>query len=512
MNHIHILFYQLSIIHMTTIIKKITVVFLALFMVAGMAAPSATALAATFNNDSRDYATLQVSNYTRNPGSNSNWSNSVSASAGEVVSFLVYYHNTASDTASNTRIRVQLPSGAFTNRTVTGEVFSLTTSTVNGSASINLSSNQTLTFIPGSVSWYPNQSTVSQTLPNGQNGSEIVSSNGVLIGDIAGGWGAQGYIVFRAQVSSGSQSIVVNSSTNARSPYVTTRAASSVSRSSVLLRGAINPNGTLTTGWFEYGVTPSLGRTTIVQPMGQSQYSNAYSSVLSGLQAGTTYYYRAAAQNSYGTARGHILSFTTSGGVVAQIAPRTIVQRTATVRSEAVTIGDDALIILDPSIDVVRPNAGDTITYTIIYKNKTNTALRDAQLSIVLPEDIVYREASVDPTSVTDGQIAFNLGTIAARESGSIDITLMISEAVRANDSFSINALLDYANGRGDMQTVSAYLVFLVNDGTAGLASLSSVFGGLLDNWFIDLVLGLIIGFGIYHFFVRQKDEVLLVK
>ncbi|KKU36522.1 MAG: hypothetical protein UX49_C0014G0003 [Candidatus Wolfebacteria bacterium GW2011_GWC2_46_275] len=50
---------------MTFIIKKISSAFLVLLVIVGVVAPSATALAATFNNDSRDYATLQVSNYTR---------------------------------------------------------------------------------------------------------------------------------------------------------------------------------------------------------------------------------------------------------------------------------------------------------------------------------------------------------------------------------------------------------------------------------------------------------------
>ena len=39
-----------------------------------------------------------------------------------------------------------------------------------------------------------------------------------------------------------------------------------------------------------------------------------------------------------------------------------------------------------------------------------------------------------------------------------------------------------------------------------------SVLGDLFTNWFVDLILGLLIGFGIYHFFVRQKEEEVIIK
>jgi len=287
---------------MTTIIKKITIAFLALLVIVGVVAPFANVFAATFNNDSRDYATLQVSNYTRNPGSSANWSNSVSANEGEVVSFLVYYHNTASDTANNTRIRVKLPSGMFTNSSIQGDVWANNESAVAGTASVSLSSNQTLTFIPGSVVWYPNQSTVSQTLPNGQNGSEIVSSNGLIIGDIASGWDAQGYIVFRAQVSSTPTGSLAT---------VTTQSASSLAQRSATISALIDANGANTSTWFEYGTAPSFGSITAEQTIGSSASGSNITAYLTNLSPNTTYHYRAVARNAHGIAHGVTLQFST---------------------------------------------------------------------------------------------------------------------------------------------------------------------------------------------------------
>lgn len=164
---------------------------------------SSDAQAASFNYGTQDSPTLQISNYSRNPGCTTCWSGSASADAGEIVSFMVYYHNTASDTAANTVLRVNLPSGTFNSTTVSGGVEADSSSGASGSVSLYLSSNQSLSFIPGSLKWYPNQSSGSQGAPFGQSGSEIISS-GLRIGSITGGWSSQGYAVFQAQVSSNS--------------------------------------------------------------------------------------------------------------------------------------------------------------------------------------------------------------------------------------------------------------------------------------------------------------------
>ena len=99
---------------------------------------------AYFNSDPADKATVLVSNYTDYPGSNANWASSVSADANEIISFLVYYHNTSSVTANQTRLRVDLPSGQFTSLSASGRVWANNASAVIGSANINLSSSQSL--------------------------------------------------------------------------------------------------------------------------------------------------------------------------------------------------------------------------------------------------------------------------------------------------------------------------------------------------------------------------------
>ena len=78
---------------------------------------------------------------------------------------------------------------------------------------------------------------------------------------------------------------------------------------SALLSGTVTPNGTSTQAWFEWGKSTSLGNPT---PKQTFSVTSSYSQTLSPLAENTTYYWRAMAQNKYGTAEGTIKSFSTS--------------------------------------------------------------------------------------------------------------------------------------------------------------------------------------------------------
>lgn len=91
-------------------------------------------------------------------------------------------------------------------------------------------------------------------------------------------------------------------------PLVYAQTAASVTCNSATLYGSVTPNGNTTQAWFEWGPTSSFGNTTAVQTF---TTNSTYSQFVSGLSQNTTYYYRALAQNSAGTAQGGTLTFTT---------------------------------------------------------------------------------------------------------------------------------------------------------------------------------------------------------
>ncbi len=263
------------------------------------------AASASFNNNSADYPTVRAANYTLYPNSTTNWSTYTAAEPGQIIGVAIYYHNTTSVTAENTIIRVNRPSGTSNLFTITGSVGASNAPTVTGAATVVVSSNETLTYIPGSVKWFPNHQLSEYSLPNGQDGSEIFGS-GLNIGNITGpGWEQQGSVVLQFQIS---KAYVPPQQSQ---PSVTTNSATNIGQNSATLNGYVNPNGTTDTSrWFEWGTSSgNLNFSTNHNNQGSS--ASSFSGTISGLSAGTTYYFRAVAQNSAGTVQGSILSFRT---------------------------------------------------------------------------------------------------------------------------------------------------------------------------------------------------------
>jgi len=585
--------------------NKIKTYLITAFLLVGILYPSFFALAATFNNSPQDFATLRVTNYTRNPNCSNCWQTSVSADPGDIVSFAIYYHNTSNETANQTRIRVNLPSNSATYHTATAYLWASNAPTVSGSATVNLSSNQTLTFVPGSVRWYPNQSTSNSTpLPYGQDGSELFTSNGLNIGNIAPGWATQGSVVFWARVGNtpsgaaptvstySASSISQNSATlngsvnpnnsytyvwfeygtsqslgytvgyqsvgsgnssvnvsyslanlqpnttyyyrmvgqnsygttygnilsfttsgsviiNGMAPTVTTLQATYIYQNSALLNGLVNPHSALTNAWFEWGTTPSLGRTTILQPMGAGNNNYNYSYALSGLVSNTTYYYRAVAQNSYGTTYGNILSFTTVGSNI--IYQPSVISRpttpSPTVIIRETVVSGERPVELAPSLDTPAPKAGDKVNLTVVYRNLSSKPITNSVLKIILPNEVSYVSSNPSYTSREGNLLIFNLGRVEARSQSSVNVEMIINRSVDKGTSLIFTAIFEYNDANNKFQTVSAYLTATVKEGISLFALVLSAFAGLFKTWWFDLLLGLIIGLLIYHFFIKKKKS-----
>ena len=104
----------------------------------------------------------------------------------------------------------------------------------------------------------------------------------------------------------------IQSFTTVDDAQVSTLSATSVGASSANLRGQITSTGggTISSTNFQYSTNSSLSGASTV---GGSSNSGTFNGGISGLSAGTTYYYRARATNEAGTASGTIQNFTTIG-------------------------------------------------------------------------------------------------------------------------------------------------------------------------------------------------------
>ena len=106
-------------------------------------------------------------------------------------------------------------------------------------------------------------------------------------------------------------------------PSVSANAATDVERTTATLNARVNPRGSQTTYWFEYGTDANFGSITSFQSAGSGTALIGVSASLSGLSPATKYFFRVNAQNQFGTVNGPTQNFTTKGPATAAPAATT---------------------------------------------------------------------------------------------------------------------------------------------------------------------------------------------
>jgi len=219
---------------------------------------------------------------------------------GQWVSFTTLGSNNSCTTPTISSIspnHVTVGSGT-TIVTVTGSNFINGTSSaeINGSPRTTNFSNSTSLDMTLTSSDVASSGTESITVNNGSgcdSNAVTFTINPTSNGGGGGGGGGSGGSYFYASV------ITLN--------------AMGISANSAILNGTINPNGRTTTSWFEYGTSSNLSTPieTIHVNQGSGTSAGALAQNISGLAPSTTYYFRAVANNTYGTIKGNTYSFTT---------------------------------------------------------------------------------------------------------------------------------------------------------------------------------------------------------
>jgi hypothetical protein len=99
----------------------------------------------------------------------------------------------------------------------------------------------------------------------------------------------------------------------ASSPAVSTGDVSSVTTSSALLHGTVNPNGAATHYAFQWGLTKAYGASSSLKSAGGGSSVVLVKAKAGGLLPGTTYHYRLVASNRSGGTSGADRTFKTAG-------------------------------------------------------------------------------------------------------------------------------------------------------------------------------------------------------
>lgn len=203
-------------------------------------------------------------------------------------------------------IKSFVPSAVATVSTSSAESIGLTGATLRGTVSPNGKAT-TVWFEWGTD---PTLSTWDNTTPC--NEIEAGADNQAITRELTGRTtGTPCYYRVAARNENGISRGDIVSFVPSAAATASTLTVTTVGASTATVRGAVNPNGSTTTAWFEYGTDPTLTScdNSSSRDVGAGTSELEVTAVLSGLSSGTTYYYRVVDRNDFGTTRGSILSF-----------------------------------------------------------------------------------------------------------------------------------------------------------------------------------------------------------
>jgi len=123
--------------------------------------------------------------------------------------------------------------------------------------------------------------------------------------------------------------VAVPTASAATAPTTSISAASSVTSSSATLNGSINPNGSATSWYFEYGTSTKYNSRTATQNAGSGTGTVNVSASVSGLAGSRTYHYRLVATSEGGTSYSSDLTFSTGNAPAVATANASSVEGTS---------------------------------------------------------------------------------------------------------------------------------------------------------------------------------------
>lgn len=273
-------------------------------------------------------------------------------------------------------------------------------------------------------------------------------------------------------------------------PQAITTNASSVGQTTARLNGLAVPNTNYpTTAWFEWGTSGSFGNRTSSQNV-TTNTSTYISDTISGLNAGTVYYYRTVVQNQNGTAYGEPVRFQAQRTTVIINNPPRVVTQVVTQRD--VVVANSAPSLLELRVENIydRMCIGGDMNYTVTYRNVSNRTLQNAVLRIAHPKELTFINSSRGDYEVVDRTVTIALGDIPVGGTGTVQVSARVNSSAVIGNLAVTTATVVYTNTttRAQEDAIAYSLITVSNDCPTNNNLGASAFG--LSSFFPSTLLG----------------------
>jgi hypothetical protein len=269
--------------------------------------------------------------------------------------------------------------------------------------------------------------------------------------------------------------------------------ASPVTTNNATLNGTVNPNGTATTAWFEWGADNTLASPTSTSPqsVGSGSADNVITQAITGLTPGTTYYFRVVASSSAGTVKGSIVSCTTAAPLTppaAQTFAATSLSIVgATLNGSVIPNGlaTDAWFVWGTDSLLVNPSTTHTTAHQAKGSGMTDVSVSESLTGLTAATTYYFKLVAQNAVGTSNGEIgSFNTNSVAPTVSTNAATSITVSGAT-LNGSVNPNGLATAAWFEwGEDSTLATF------DNTAT----QNIGSGLTDQPILATLSGLTVG------------------
>lgn len=299
-------------------------------------------------------------------------------------------------------------------------------------------------------------------------------------------------------------------------PTVTTLLATEQTGSTAKLNGLVfSSSNQSSNSWFEWGATASLGNKTTTINVGNLSVVK-HSDYITGLMSGQTYYYRIAAQNSYGTSYGGVNSFISETSTYAVTPTATVVtpvvlKPTTTV----VTRGSSAQSLVTLSIEggAEMIGVGEKRTYRVQWKNDSTQELKNVVLRVTFPASMNIDSATKGAFSSAENSVVVDLKTLSSKETGDTFIFATTGRGLKSGEVLVVTANMVYTGTNGVQGDAVAYVMHRAEVAQNGNGIGANIFGAgefvptTLFEWMLLMILTLVLVLLGNHLYGRFSGE-----